>query len=303
MLYEEIQAAIAKQINYAELASLLELDLQSIADEVVTEAEDYIEFKVFFDSGEFETAIEAQNLGAGPGLQKTPILLSFINGDYSTSRGPQFFSTVFAIEVFGFENDRELLRKIFESYSYLNQGKVDSEDLGIYTTTTLEFPTFTAPFQHKGSTRTQGFMRLFMNYMYTGQMSNDVGITIDTNEFKPQLFKITKQRTAESSQEGGQSEVTNIYNSEVTTISGSVLYDGSDAAIALFEGIVELNANINKEYTIITQYNNIGTTPFIMEYDVRLDNGEALLSEGGVMQLTYSFVLSDPGLVVSPQVV
>lgn len=303
MNYQEIQQAIEKQINYAELAELLKLDLQAIADEVITDPSDFIEFEVFFDTGKFETAIEAQNAGSGPGLQKTPILLSFINGDYSTSRGPQFFSTVFGIEVFGFEKDRELLRKIFESYSYLNQGKVENEDVGIYTTRTLEFPTFSNPFQYKGANRTQGFMRLFMNYMYTGQMSNDVDITIDGEEFKPQLFKITKKRTSESNQEGGQSEIVNIYNSEVTTISGSILYDGSAATEALFKGIVELNANINKEYTIRTQYNNIGTSPYVRVYKVRLDNGEAQMLEGGVMELSFTFVLSDPGLVVSPQVV
>ena len=63
--YQEIQEALSKQINYSELARLLEVDLNAIAVELITDPTESIEFEVFFEQGEFETAIPVNAQGEG----------------------------------------------------------------------------------------------------------------------------------------------------------------------------------------------------------------------------------------------
>ena len=299
MTYEDIQNALEKQVNYEDLADLLELDLNNIADEMIEDVQDTIEFQVFFDSGQFESAIEEGSLGEGEGFLKTPILLKFVNGDYGTLKGPQFFSTVFSIEVMGFEKDRKNLRRIFETYSYMNQGLIDKDEVGIYITKTLEFPYFGEPFQSKGAIRTQGFMRLFINYMYEGQMSNEVIFKLDNEEIKIQGFALNRQRTARADQMNTETETTNLYESQVITFSGTTIYDGSDAAKKLLRGLKTLNYGLNQKYDFEISYPNIGETvggTFTADedtYRVLLDNGTISIDEGGVLFLNFTFTLAE----------
>ncbi len=291
--YEQVQTAIEQQVDYAELASLLEVDLNVIADQIIEESpsSDYISFKVYFDQGEFDTVLEDAAAGEGDGFHNTPVLLKFINGDYSTARGPQFFSTVFSIEVFGFEKDREKLRKIFETYSYLNQGRIDSEEIGIYTTKTLDFPVFEEAVLWKGSSRFQGFMRLFMTYMYDGQMSNDVIVTLDTNPLIAQKLVINRQRTAKATQKNEEQEVVNVYEHQILTVSGVSAFDNSVAGVALLNAIKTLNAGLNTQHTLAITYPVVSETPDT--YKVRLDNGNIDISEGGVIVLNFTFTLAE----------
>ena len=257
MTYEDIQNAINKQIQYQELADLLEVDLNNISDRINEDPQKLIVFKVFFDTGEFNTVVQEGGHGEGTGFRITPILLRFVNGDYGTLKGPQFFSTVFNIEVLGYDDQRTELRKIFETYSYMNQGIIDKDEVGIYITKTLEFPIFSEPFQLKGEMRTQGFMRLFINYMHNGQMSNDVIYKLDGGEALIQGFALSRQRTPRADQMNSETETTNIYESQVITFSGSMLYDGSYAAKKLFRGLKTLNSGLNQKYRFEVIYPNI----------------------------------------------
>lgn len=294
----DIQEALEKQINYEELSRILELDLNNIAEQVIEEPQNTITFKVFFDSGEFETSISDSLSGEGEGFLTTPVLLKFVNGNYSTMRGPKFFSTVFSIEVMGYEKDRENLRKIFETYSYMNQGLIDKDELGIYITKTLEFPFFDEPFQLKGETRFQGFMRLFLNYMYSGQMSNEVVTLLDSEEVIIQNLQIKRTRNPKSDQMNEITEITNIYESQILIFSGSMIYDGSSAAKKLFRNIKTVNAGINQDFTFKITYPNIGETAeevFTADedtYAVYLDNGEISITEGGVILMDFVFTLA-----------
>lgn len=255
----DIQEALEKQVNYEELARILELDLNNIAGQVIEEPENTITFKVFFDSGEFETCISDSLPGEGEGFLITPVLLKFINGNYSTMRGPKFFSTVFSIEVVGYEKDRENLRKIFETYSYMNQGIIDKDELGIYITKTLEFPFFDEPFQLKGETRFQGFMRLFLNYMYSGQLANQITTTIDGDSVILQNLVIRRQRTPDAAQRNGETEVKVIHKNQILSFSASMLYDGSDAAKKILRNIKNFGSGLNEEFTLEITYPNITT--------------------------------------------
>jgi hypothetical protein len=291
--YEEVQAAIEQQINYAELALLLETDLNAIADQIIVDdpSGEYVSFKVFFDSGEFNTTIEDASIGEGDGFNVTPVLLKFVNGDYSSARGPQFFSTVFSIEVFGFEKDREKLRQIFETYSYLNQGRIDNEEIGIYTTRTLEFPVFEDPVLWKGSTRFQGFMRLFMTYMYDGQLSNGVLFTVDGEPLIVQSLNLRRIRTPKAGQKNEQQEVVNIYESQILTITGGMLFDNSTAAIVLLNELKTLNRGLNTQHTLTVTYPVVSATPDT--YKMYLDNGDIGVNEGGVITLSFVFALAE----------
>ena len=293
--YEDIQAALEKQVNYAEITTLLEVDLNNIADEVIEDPTKKIEFKVFFDSGEFNSVLNEKEVGEGDGMFITPVLFKFINGDYSTMKGPKFFSTVFSIEVMGFERDRENLRKIFETYSYMNQGLIEQID-ELYMTKTLEFPYFGEQFPLKGIDRVQGFMRLFMNYMYDGQMSNDVTYKLDADEIVIQGFALTRQRTPRADQMNTQTETTNIYESQIITFSGSMIYDGSDAAKKLLRGLKTLNSGLNQKYDFEISFPNIldeSENPDTDTYKVYLDNGTISIDEGGVVFLNFTFTLAE----------
>ena len=294
--YEKIQEALEKQVNYQEITELLELDLNTIAEEVVEDPTKKIEFKVFFDSGEFNTTINQQEAGEGDGMYITPILFKFINGDYSTMKGPKFFSTTFSIEVFGFERDRESLRKIFETYSYMNQGYIEQGN-GMYMTKVLEFPYFGEQFPLKGMDRVQGFMRLFMNYMYEGQMSNEVVYTLDGDKVDIQGFAIARERTPRADQMNTEEEVTNIYESQTITFSASMIYDGSDAAKRLLRGIKTLNFGLNQKYDFEITFPNIydedPEDPDKDEYKVYLDSGTISIDEGGVVFLNFTFTLAE----------
>lgn len=252
-----IQDALEKQIDYQELTSLLEVDLNNIADELIQDPEDIIEFKVFFDAGEFNSLIEEGSLGEGEGFSKTPVLVKFINGDYGTLNTSNIFSTVFNIEVMGFEKDRENLRKIFETYSYLTQGLIDKDEVGIYITKTLEFPYFGDPYQLKGAVRMQGFMRLFISYVYEGQMSNEIKVFLNGIPAKIQDFEISRTRVAKSQQKNNTPEITNNYESQALTAHGTMVFDNSASAKLLFRSIKNLEQGLKSKINLTLEYPNI----------------------------------------------
>ena len=110
----------------------------------------------------------------------------------------------------------ENLRKIFETYSYMNQGLIDKDELGIYITKTLEFPFFDEPFQLKGETRFQGFMRLFLNYMYSGQLANQITQQLMVMILYSKAFNIKRQRTPDAAQRNDETEVKVIHKNQIT---------------------------------------------------------------------------------------
>ena len=122
---EDILQKLNKRINYSEVARILELDLNTIASQVIDAPEDYMEFKVFFDYGEFDTTVNGQAPGEGQGFHVTPVLLSLIGGDYSTEKKDLKYSKHNSQNRgFRIPKDMENLRTILEIYSSLNQGAV-----------------------------------------------------------------------------------------------------------------------------------------------------------------------------------
>jgi hypothetical protein len=69
------------------------------------------------------------------------------------------FNTTFRIEAFGFDEDKERLREIFEIFSSLNQGAILTGMFGSSMTTSFtDFPIMTPAEPYKGSNRMSIFL-------------------------------------------------------------------------------------------------------------------------------------------------
>lgn len=301
---QEIQIAIGKLIDYKELARLLQSDLNSIANEVLSQTIDvegtptpkfpdqYIDFEVFFDVGEFNTYIGVQAPGEGQGFYKTPVLLTAIGGQYSTERGPQVFSLEFRIEAFGFDKDYELVREILSVYSQMNQGKIRNLDGDEFAGTMQvvsfsDFPALTTPQQYKGFNRFSGFISLFMTFIYTGQLSNSVQIFLNEEEIKPLSFTVSRQRIGDSAHITGTAETVTINKSQVLSFACSLIYDGSDIHKEILRNIRQ--ADITKlNETFALEINYPETEDNADEYEVVITDGRIDVQQGGYLGMVFT---------------
>jgi hypothetical protein len=305
----QINEAIQERVNYAELARLLEADLNAIALQAIpihaeeqrqgkTQAEadaiydklalQYIEYKVFFDAGTFNTEITAQAPGEGQGMFKTPVLISFVNGSFSTARGPQVYALEFRIEAFGFEQDFEINRKIFEGYSRLNQGALRNEEFNdAQVTSVCDFPIATIPQPYKGFNRFSIFMSWFLTFVYTGQLSNEVVITLNGSTIEPQNFTINRQRTTEVAHPVGGNETVAINKSQVLSFGLSFIYDNSAIHKTVIRNIKNPElAKLNETFTLTVNY------PQLNVYN---QQGQLVTAETN----TYTVVLVDGGITIN----
>ena len=156
---DDIFRVLNNRIDYNEIARVLELDLNNIANTTYQEGDDIIEFKAFFDFAEFDTFVNLQAAGEGQPQLVTPVLVSLLDGQFSEPKGPQLFNVLFRVEAFGFEKDKDRLRLIFEVYNKLNQGAILTGMFGSSLVTSFtEFPVMTPPEPYKGMNRMSVFM-------------------------------------------------------------------------------------------------------------------------------------------------
>lgn len=302
---QEIQTAIGKLVDYKELARLLQLDLNAIANEVLSQTIDvegvptpkypdqYIDFEVFFDVGEFNTYITAQAPGEGAGFYKTPVLLTAIGGQYSTERGPQVFSLEFRVEAFGFDRDYELVREVLAVYSQINQGKIRNLEGDAFAGTMQvasfsDYPALTTPAQYKGFNRFSGFISLFMTFIYTGQLSNAVEIKIDNNTITPLSFTVSRQRIQDSAQLTGTTETVSINKTQVLSFACSIVYDDSAILNTLLTDIQ--SGGLNTEYTLSIKYPEVSATA--NTYTVVIADGRIDIQQGGYVTLAFTMNIS-----------
>lgn len=297
---EQIKEALDSQIDYKELTRLIELDLNILAQELITQPEDYIEFKGFFDFGEFDTTINLQAPGEGNGFYPTPVLVSLIDGNYTTQKGPQVFSTIFTIEAFGFEKDAENLRKIFDAYSKLNQGQIKTDEFGHYKTISFtDFPVMTTPTPYKGMNRLSVFITLNLSFIYDGQLSNQVRILLDNEEIDLLSFNISRQRIGDSIQRNNKDETETIQKAQILSFSGSFIYNGSNVGKKVVRNIKNLGYGLNQGFILKVIYSDIGNldinnnlVPDTDTYNVIISEGDITILQGGYLQLTFSMVIN-----------
>jgi hypothetical protein len=327
MTNQQINEAIEERVNYAELARLLETDLNAIALQAIpihaeeqrqlalsqgkTQEEankiyddlssQYIEFQVFFDTGIFNTTLQAQAPGEGQGFFKTPVLISFVNGNFSNQRGPQVYSLEFRIEAFAFEKDFDIARKIFEGYSRLNQGAIRSKEFNeAQVTSVCDFPIATQPSPYKGFNRFSIFISWFLTFVYTGQLSNEVLIKLDNEQIKPLSFSINRQRASNAAHLTGDAETKTVNKSQVITFALSMVYDNSEAALRLLRNLK--NSDINKlnetfqlsiGYPQLTFFDDADVEYIETDtYNCVLVDGTVSINQGGYMMIAATFNVS-----------
>lgn len=288
---EQIYEKINQRIDYKELTRILEHDLNHIANTTWTEETNTIEFKAFFDFDEFETAIAFQAEGQGQPQRITPVLITLLNGDYTEPKGPQLFATTFRIEAFGFESDKDRLREIFEIYSSLNQGAILSGLFGSSLTTSFtDFPIVTPPEPYKGANRISVFMIWNLNFIFSGQLANDVKIKIDDEEIDFTAFNIRREREQDSIQRNNQDETESITRSQMLVFSGAIVYDGKEVSKKLLRNIKNLGEGLSDTFSLEIEYPEIEDTD---NYTVLISSGDVSIPSGGIISLDFSMTIAD----------
>ncbi len=287
---EEIYEKVSQRINYEQLSRILEHDLNHIADVTSEEGKTVVQFKVFFDSAEFNTTVGLQHEGEGQPQLITPVLISLVSGNYSEPKGPQIFNTTFRIEAFGFAEDKERLREIFELYSSLNQGAILT---GLFssslTTSFTDFPIMTPPEPYKGMDRLSVFMVWNLNFIYAGQLSNDVKVFLDDDPIDFTAFAIQRERIGDAEQRVNEDEELTIQKSQILTFSGSMVYDGSDAAKEIIKSVKNLGYSLENTYELKISYPEVEQED---TYLVSITGGRVSVIAGGLLELEFSMVLS-----------
>jgi len=292
---QDIITKIEKRVDYAEVSRVLELDLNTIAQQVITNPQDFLQFKVFFDYGEFDTTISAQAPGEGNGFLVTPVLLSLVNGAYTTDKGPQVYQTQFRIEVLAFEQDRENVRAVLEVFSSLNQGSVSTDVFANALTTSLtDFPVVSEPVQLKGFTRLTFFLSWLLTFIYTGQLSNEVEFALDDDPVSFLSFNIKRTRDIDVIHPNNSTELTTINKNQSLIFTGSLIYDNSNAAKVILKNIKDLGADINQPFELKITYPTILTDdePEVDTYNCVLTEGDIQIISGDYVRLTFTLAIT-----------
>lgn len=243
---------VSNLIDFEEVVSILELDLNTIAQQIITNPQDQIEFKVFFDAGDFDALVNSQAPGEGMGFNVTPVLLSFVNGTFQTETGPQLLQSQFRIESFGFKKDMENTRKVFATYSSLNRGTIVTEFTTVAKATSLmDFPVFSEVMQYKGFERVSCYMSWLLTFFYNGQLANEVSYKINGMDINLMDFNIKRLKTGSSIHRNNDTETRTLNTSQILGFTGFTLYDGSSGTKELLNAIKTetLNYPITLEVT------------------------------------------------------
>lgn len=286
----DIIEKIERRVDYAEVARVLQLDLNIIAQQVITDAQEYLEFEVFFDYGEFDTAISAQAPGEGNGFFVTPVLLSLVDGSYTTDKGPQVYQTEFRIEVLAFEQDRENVRAVLEVFSSLNQGAVSADVFANALTTTLtDFPIMSEPLQLKGFTRMNFYMSWLLTFIYTGQLANEVEFKINDEPINFLSFDIKRMRGIDVIHRNNENELSTINKNQSLVFTALLIFDNTDAAVLLLKNIKDLGSGLND---ILELKINYPTIELEDTYNVVLTEGDIQIMNGDYVKLSCVFAIN-----------
>lgn len=284
---QDILNKINKQINYEELAQSLQSDLNIITEQVITNIEDFLEFKVFFDAGEFDSAVELLAPGEGVGTQLTPVLLSLVSGEYSDHKNPEIFNLQFRIEAMGFMEHKKELRSVLEVFSSLNQGAILTDFFGAQAVSTTDFPVLTEPFQLKGFERVSAFMSWGITFVFEGELTAGMGFELNSVPIDVRGFMVKRSKTGKPIQKVGSPEQTKKYDSQLMVLSGGVIYKQDAGLDNLLKAIVEKDYGLQTTYSFKVRYND----SLSYTYNVYLDDGELIAIDGGYVHLNFVFLL------------
>lgn len=292
LTYDKIREKLDNLIDYREIAENLENDLNAVAHELLKDdPQNSIDFKVFFDVGEFDAATKAPSPGEGPGFHTTPVLLSLIDGSFGSNTGPQAVQAYFRIEAFGFKKDVDNLRDIFSAYSYLNRGELlpeYTEGVGI-ATSVMDFPIVSEIEQYRGFERLSVFVSWVLTFFYDGQLSNEVKYTLNGNPINIEGFNIKRDREISATHRNNEDETRTINTSQILGFTGVTVFDGTEATVDLLKQIKDENSDMKKVNTLKVEYPSINE---VDEYSVVLVEGDVAINRGDYLILTFAFALN-----------
>lgn len=288
---DDILNATRRLIDYESVRDLLEHDLNTIADILVDDPQEIIEFQVFLDAGEFDTYIAAQAPGEGRGFFKTPVMLYIVGGEFATEKGPQVYNIEYEIQTFSFERDREMIRKILETYAVQNQGRIDSDaETSSKVIRTVSFPTGLAPMEYKGMTRMSFIQGMYMAHIFAGQLFNDIIFRVDGDELDVLTYIISRKRIQGSGQENEQNEAVVKNTSQSLFLTMSFIYDKSAAALNILNNVRRKGKGLEQQFAVEVIYPDIEEADY---YAMTITEGEITGSAGSHLQLTVNMALTE----------
>ena len=288
---DDIFEKLNNRIDYNEIARVLELDLNNIADTTWQEGDDILEFKAFFDFAEFDTFVNLQAPGEGQPQLITPVLISLLDGQFSEPKGPQLFNVLFRIEAFAFAKDKDRIRQIFEVYNKLNQGAILTGMFGSSLVTSFtEFPVMTPPEPYKGMDRMSVFMLWNLSFIYTGQLSNDVKLRVDNEQLDFTIVSLARHRTTDTVQRNNEDETISIPTNQNISISVSTIYDGSEVSKKILRNIKNLGFGLTETFEVEIEYPEIEDTD---TYKTVLTEGTIDITQGSVLNMTFAMSITD----------
>jgi hypothetical protein len=130
-------------------------------------------------------------------------------------------------------------------------------------------------------------MSWFLTFVYTGQLSNEVVITLNGSTIEPQNFTINRQRTTEVAHPVGGNETVAINKSQVLSFGLSFIYDNSAIHKTVIRNIKNPElAKLNETFTLTVNY------PQLNVYN---QQGQLVTAETN----TYTVVLVDGGITIN----
>ena len=214
-----------------------------------------------------------------------------LDGQFSEPKGPQLFNILFRIEAFAFERDKEPIRRIFEVYNKLNQGAILSGMFGSSLTTSFtEFPVVTPPEPYKGMNRFSVFMLWNLNFIYTGQLSNDVKLRIDGEELDFTIISIARHRMTDSTQRNNEDEMISLTTSQDLTIGATTIYDGSSVSKKILRNIKNLGFGLDETFQLEIEYPEVEDTDI---YTTIISDGSIEIEKGSVLNMSFSMKITD----------
>jgi hypothetical protein len=132
-----------------------------------------------------------------------------------------------------------------------------------------------------------------MNFIFSGQLGNDVKIRIDNEEIDFTIFTVRRERVQDTIQRNNEDETKTITRSQMLVFSGGIVYDGKDVSKKLLRNIKNLEQGLLENFTLEIEYPTIEDTD---TYNVLLVDGEVTIPTGGVIDLNFTMAITDVGV-------
>jgi hypothetical protein len=131
-----------------------------------------------------------------------------------------------------------------------------------------------------------------MNFIFSGQLGNNVKIRVDGEEIYFRNFTVRREREQDTIQRNNEDETKTIARSQILVFSGGIIYDGKEVSKKLLRNIKNLGQGLVENFELEIEYPAVGD---IDTYNVLLLDGEITIPSGGVIDLIFTMAVTDVG--------